>query len=469
MNCYHCGATLTQYDFCTACKSDVKQYKLIMEAANRKYNEGLEKAQIRDLTGATAALKQSLKLNKEHVDARNLLGLIYFETGEVVSALGEWIISKNLQPEKNFAEDYISRLQNNQGKLDTFNQAIHKYNTALELCHQGSDDLAVIQLKKIVSIQPNFIKAHLLLALLYMESEEYDKAYPVLKRVVQIDHGNTQAQLYLREIAKINKQKGIKTRTRSKAKDDIVRYERDNEIIIQPAKVVEPNTSKGALAGFVIGVLLGAGVLFFLVMPTRLQSVRTEFEGAIRTANEQQEAQATTITSLEKQVQELTDQRDAVINQYGDLYSDENNTEAVNALISAIGAYLSDTENMEAVMPYMDICVQNETFFQNNTNSILGLYSSLKNLVSPALAQSHYDAGYQAYGEEAFEEAIEQLELAVAYYTGNADSYYYLGSAYQANGNVSKAEEMYQIIVEQFPGTTRAGQASRALTALQNQ
>ena len=113
MKCYRCGATLTQHDFCTACKSDVRQYKLIIEASNRKYNEGLEKAQIRDLTGAVAALKQSLKLNKEHVDARNLLGLIYFEMGEVVSALGEWIISKNLQPEKNIASDYISRLQNN--------------------------------------------------------------------------------------------------------------------------------------------------------------------------------------------------------------------------------------------------------------------------------------------------------------------------------------------------------------------
>ncbi|MBR2036402.1 MAG: hypothetical protein IKA09_01600, partial [Lachnospiraceae bacterium] len=159
MKCYRCGATLTQHDFCTACKCDVRQYKLIIEASNRKYNEGLEKAQIRDLTGAVTALKQSLKLNKEHVDARNLLGLIYFEMGEVVSALGEWIISKNLQPNKNIASDYISRLQNNQSRLDTYNQAIHKYNTALDLCHQGSDDLAIIQLKKIVSLNPNHIKS----------------------------------------------------------------------------------------------------------------------------------------------------------------------------------------------------------------------------------------------------------------------------------------------------------------------
>ena len=65
MKCYHCGSTLTKHNFCTACKRDVRQYKQVLEAANRKYNEGLDKAQIRDLTGAITALKQCLKLNKD--------------------------------------------------------------------------------------------------------------------------------------------------------------------------------------------------------------------------------------------------------------------------------------------------------------------------------------------------------------------------------------------------------------------
>lgn len=465
MKCYHCGATLTQHDFCTACKSDVRQYKLIIEASNRKYNEGLEKAQIRDLTGAIIALKQSLKLNKEHVDARNLLGLIYFEMGEVVSALSEWIISKNLQPDKNIAEDYISRLQNNQGKLDTCNQAIHKFNTALELCHQGSDDLAIIQLKKITSINPNYIKAHLLLALLYMEHEEWDKAYPVLKRVTQIDHGNTQAQRYLREISRMTKQKGGKNKI--KTKDSVVRYERDNEVIIQPAQVVEPNTGKGTLAGFVIGFLLGAAILFFLVLPGRIQGVRSELEESIRIANENKEAQAATITSLESQVATLTQERDSIVAQYGDLYDEDHNEEAVNALISAVGAYLADSSNVEAIRPYMDVCVQNEEFFKENTNSILGLYDSMKALSSPDLAEYHYEQGYAAYQAQEYDTAVEELELAVAYYSENADSLFFLASAYQAQENLEKAKEVYGIVVERFAGTSRANQAKRALDSME--
>ena len=82
MKCYNCGCTLSEDDFCTACGADVRTYKRIVRLSNRYYNEGLEKARVRDLTGAAASLKLSLKCNKNNVQARNLLGLVFFETGE---------------------------------------------------------------------------------------------------------------------------------------------------------------------------------------------------------------------------------------------------------------------------------------------------------------------------------------------------------------------------------------------------
>lgn len=466
MKCYNCGATLTQHDFCTACKSDVKQYKRILEAANRKYNEGLEKAQVRDLSGAVVSLKQCLKLNKEHVDARNLLGLVYFEMGEVVAALAEWIISKNLQPEKNLAEDYIQRLQNNQSKLDTYNQAIHKYNKALDLCLQDSDDLAIIQLKKIVALNAKFVKAQLLLALIYMSKEEWDKAYPLLKKVTQVDRGNTQAQNYLREIAQ---HKNDQKKNRSKKdKNSVVRYERDNEVIIQPAQVIEPNTSKSTLVGFVVGFLLGAAILFFLVLPGRIESVRTELENTIRSANETKEAQSATIAALESQVDSLTKEKDSVVAQYGDLYGEKSNQEAVTALIGAVQAYLTDETNVEGIAAFMDVCVQNEDFYLENSNVILDMYGSIKAVTSSGLAQYHYDKGYDAYEAKDYQMAVTDLELAVKYYSSNEDSQYYLGATYQALENFEKAKEVYNNIIENFPNSARANQAKRALSSMES-
>ena len=74
------------------------------------------------------------------------------ETGEVVEALTEWVISKNYQPRDNAESRYLNEIQNNPSRLDTINQTIKKYNQALLYCRQDSRDLAIIQLKKVLSL-----------------------------------------------------------------------------------------------------------------------------------------------------------------------------------------------------------------------------------------------------------------------------------------------------------------------------
>ena len=138
MNCMNCGAFLADkdLDYCPHCGCNVLIQKKVEYLSKLYYNQGLEKASIRDLSGAVNCLKQSLTFNKRNIQARNLLGLVYFEMGEVVAALSEWVISKNLQPTRNIANEYINRLQANSNKLDAINETIRKYNNALALCRK---------------------------------------------------------------------------------------------------------------------------------------------------------------------------------------------------------------------------------------------------------------------------------------------------------------------------------------------
>ena len=68
----------------------------IQYAANSYYNRGLEKARERDLSGAAESLKRALHFNKYHTDARNLLGLIFYEMGETSDALIQWVSSRTI-------------------------------------------------------------------------------------------------------------------------------------------------------------------------------------------------------------------------------------------------------------------------------------------------------------------------------------------------------------------------------------
>ena len=62
-------------------------YNKIISMSNALYNDGLEKAKVRDLSGAAQSLRKSLSYYKANIQARNLLGLVYFEMGEAVDAL----------------------------------------------------------------------------------------------------------------------------------------------------------------------------------------------------------------------------------------------------------------------------------------------------------------------------------------------------------------------------------------------
>ena len=99
--------------------------------SNSYYNIGLEKAHQRNLSGAIVCLNKALQFNKHHIEARNLLGLVYYEIGEIGEALVSWVISSNIEPSGNRALRFLDRLQRKENRLDIYEQNIHKYNQAL--------------------------------------------------------------------------------------------------------------------------------------------------------------------------------------------------------------------------------------------------------------------------------------------------------------------------------------------------
>lgn len=470
MICYQCGCSLSEHDFCTNCGADVALYKKIIYISNRFYNEGLERANVRDLTGAITSLRQSLKFNKNNVEARNLLGLVYFETGEVVAALSEWVISKNLRPKKNIADDYIDMIQTNQNRLDTINQTIKKYNQALTYCNQDSLDLAVIQLKKVLSLNPKFIRAHQLLALLYINSEEWERARRELTKCREIDTNNTATQRYLKEVEEmLVPEEGVKQSSRKKQKtDDIVKYQSGNETIIQPVNIRE---GKGvtSLLNLGIGVIIGIAIAIFLILPARIQASRADIDEDLRKVSEQSDAKTATIDELQQQVNELTKKN-------GDLQQDleaylgtDGKMRSVESLLKAADAYLTNPEEVTVVADYLEEIVQDDTEGgDGNSESFEDLYNTLLALVGPSVAQAYYDDGYEAYRQENYADAILNLEKAFKYDAANGDALYNLANSYYRTGEEEKAKDAYLQVIELFPNTEKASKSEAFLEEMEN-
>ena len=243
--------------------------KKIMYQSNSWYNDGLRKAQVRDMSGAIVSLQQSLQYNRENIAARNLLGLVYYGIGEVSEALVEWIISKNLCPRDNIADYYIKKVQNSANELESLNQAIKKFNQCLVYCQQNGEDLAIIQLKQVIASHPTFLKAYQLLALIYIQMNQNTKARQILIEAKKLDTTNELTLTYLQEVTKQRGRYGKNAeRSFRKPKSATVEYSLGNETIIQPKRSkIRDMAQQLAFANILIGMVLGAALIWFLVAP----------------------------------------------------------------------------------------------------------------------------------------------------------------------------------------------------------
>ena len=310
MECFICNNSVSNEARCPYCGTDLRSYRRIMLASQSLYNDGLAKAGLRDLSGAIDSLKRSLKYNKYNREARNLLGLVYFESGQTVRALNEWVISKNFYPKSNPVDHYLESLQNGSNTLDKLNQTAKKYNQSLVYVRQGSEDLAILQLKRVIQMNPNMLDARLLLALVYLKDAKYDDAKKEVSAVLKIDTGNTRALSYMQYIRQIQKEQGESSKRRRKKKNKTESSENNDINVSQRSGFPIVEGTGGAFLNILIGAILGLLICMFLIVPNIRQDAAREAAEVMLEANEKASASAADISALERQVETLQAQLD---------------------------------------------------------------------------------------------------------------------------------------------------------------
>ncbi len=470
MICPNCQSNMSdKRKRCERCGTDLTLYKKILRASNQYYNSGLARAKVRDLSGSIISLRNSLELNKKNTNARNLLGLIYYEMGETVAALSEWVISKHFQAEDNDADEYINKVQSNPTKLDSQNQAIKRYNNALSFAKQGNDDLAIIQLKKVLTLNVHFIRAFHLLSLLYMKAGEKDKARKSLMKASRIDVSNTTTLRYLQEleipavISADNNPEGEHNNTPSAI------------IPISSYKEDKPNIM--AFVNLVIGVVIGLAVFAILIMPSIKKNLTANQNSDYVSYSEglaQQEQKQDTINSLQKDKDELTRNNQNLQKQISELQTqiDNSASEAAiyNPLFQAVDQFIDELNKTKVsdrdFTKIADIllAVDEKKFTSTDAVALLNL---MKESTYPMVADAQYEQGYSDYSRGKYEEALVELKKVMEFDPTNVSAIYFTARSYHRLKDYDNAKIYYNIIVTDFSDSNRATDAKSFLNELQ--
>ena len=371
--------------------------------SNYWYNDGLKKANMRDLSGAVSSLKRSLQYNRSNITARNLLGLVYYGRGEVVEALVEWIISKNLKSYENIANYYIKKVQESANELEQINQAVHKYNQCLVYARQHGEDLAIIQLKKVIQSHPTFLKAHQLLALLYIETEQYAKARQLLRRAYKMDITNTITLAYMHELSQMQKQKVAKLK---EEKEETVTYSLGNETIIQPVSAsLKDNAALLTIVNIMIGIVLGAAVVWFLISPTILQNKTQETNDTIVELSEEVAARDTQISVLKSELESYRsteEEAKSAIESSGDTQESYETVLRVKELYD--GGATSNADMTELLLQ-----IQADALGERGK----AVYDAMTGELFPKMCERYYQSAQEKITAEDYAGAVADLEKVV--------------------------------------------------------
>ena len=403
------------------------------------YNQGLAYAKMRNLTGAELALKTALRYNKANIDARNLLGLVYYETGQVIEALVQWVISSNYQAEENPAARYLKLVQGNQNKLNGYDLAARKYNLTLHYVRQEGNA---------------------------------ERAKRALQRVLKIDRYNPMAQQYLEELTHNEKlYTSGATGTASVYEDDLPNLdiedsyheemeeeETDGEEtarrkireIIERGSYQEIKYGKHNVMYLIAGLIIGIGAVYFLIMPTKIKSIRNENLDLKTSYSAELAGKNVTISSLTEENQKLQGQIDSLTKQIDGMVQENAASNADDTMATGVQAYL--TGDKTAAIAALG------NFDMNSSEVSEATKTCIQTIVNECEEELNTcrSTGMTAYGAENYTQAIEQLTPYCNLKPDDVEARFQLAEAYKMVGNIDAANKLYQDINTRFPDSQYA-------------
>jgi len=459
MKCPNCGNPVTGGNICPNCGVDSYLCEKTLRISDTLYNKGLAQAKAGDLSAAIENLNKCIYFNKENIQARNLLGLVYFEFGRVGDALKQWVISVSIHKKNNIAKNYIDDIRMDERAREWYSSSLKNYNQALLYLQQKSEDLAIIQLKRAVEQNPKFVDALNLLALCHMILKEKEKAAEIVEKVLTIDVNNHIALNYYKEIYP------------NKTKIDVIMkqgsYEQKGKYRSGPTPKPKKNFADifhlSEVMSFIVGCLCVFGLFYILIMP----GVVSEKDAEILELNASL-LEARTIEVVEAVPDD--GQNAELRREIDDLKQKLNSRdEQIDRQSRVIEVYKAsnlqrrnELEEAAAILHQLEV--------SGLPVEIAEMYDVLVADVLPKAVKSLYDKGVEHFNNNEYEEAVVSLGRANLYVPdggANADAIiYYLGFTMEMLEDAETAVKYYNELIEGFPGSIFLEAAENRLSEL---
>lgn len=364
--------------------------------------------------------------------------------------------------EENIYGEELKEIKKNKTELYKANQIIKKYNQALNYAKQGNDDLAMLQLKNVVSAIPNFEDAYLLMSLLSIKAEDYEAAKESLNSILEINPENESAKEYMKEFQiEPDEKKAAKEETESKEKVKNTSKPKKIKNPFGSDSVQTSSSEKSPMFYMVTGLIIGVIVSVALIYPTVKASFNHKNSTQVEDYKEQILAKDTQLKANEKKIKEAEEAQEKAEKELEEYIGTSKKDGIYDLLLSALQQY-ADKNYTESADALLDIDSKKLT-----TKNMKKIYNDLTQKVYPNAKKGLYNKGLNMYYTKDYKSAISYFQKVIKIDGTDVNSYYYLGRAYEDSGDTKNAIKTYNNIIKKFPGTNSARNSQNRVNALQ--
>ncbi len=490
MICPSCKNVYEGLEICPLCKTPATEkinttkeefegkdtlHYLVEYYSKKYYTVALEHSRKRQIYFAIRNLNKSLFFESNNKDARNLLGLCYFETGRIGDASKQFLLSCFIDDKDNLAEEYLSEIEKMISDSDKYDISIECYNKALEFVKNKNISLAVNQLRIAVAKNDKFIDAYLLLALCCIMRNNLDEARVNIDSVLKIDIENPIALKYLSEI-KLRKGNSDK---RNKDNSDLENAEinrnktveflqnKHNNTVYE--EVVEKNNYSLFLV--ILSFILGVTSTYFLsqiYLDSNLSDEKSNLKTIKSFRDENQSLKlenneySQTITTLQEQIASLEEEVDKLEKKIPHKLD-------LDILIKALDLY-NNNENILAANMLLDINIE------NLTKEDMQVFDKIKEGTAYEAANYYYEEGFISLENSDYENVIDNLEKSIAFNNmidnndvAVVDAYYWVAKAYLEIGKKDTAIDYFKYIINNYDEYSRIDEIIESVNSLEQE
>lgn len=343
--------------------------------------------------------------------------------------------------------------------------SVRLYNNAIEYLKTGSEDIAMIELKKAVSANPDFYEAVNLLGLCYAYTNQTEKAQELFDTVIQGENNAIKAADYLNFISVGDSISARKTKNAANRPAKTVQKKEPAPIGSYSEENVQPEYAlikklgtqlKKPVFAVVLNIislacLVAALVLFFLSSPTTLS--KQEAQNSKPAAGTKQSSKS---SNLKEENEALKKQLDAANLKLSQIQ--------ISADISKIYDLYGQAKYVEASDKLKAIQVS------QLSAELKTKYDAIKPKAFSAAASQLTKDGNSLYSSGKYPEAIQSLEKVFTLgdnWPFGDKALYILGKSCVEANQKQKAAEAYQKLISQYPNSGYVRYAKDRLKAIQ--